>query len=226
MKRFGALVGATLFALACGGAEEAPATDDMGMDDPDIMPAGEAMPLPANWAVRLDDPSADVSGFRVSEADGGVEFETGPAGIAYDLSQMAHGDYTVSGNFTEIGAPAGHREAMGLFIGGSDLNGPNQRYSYFLVRGDGSYLIKRRNGTETMNVSDGWMKEDAVTVAQGGEDVTNALSVIRVGDLVHFAVNGTQVATLPSSEIDVEGVAGLRINHNLHVRVDDWAIEN
>jgi len=198
----------------------------MDMDDPDVMPAGEAMPLPGNWSVRLDNPTADMSGFRVSEVGGGVQVETGPAGIAYDARQSASGDYTVSATFTEVGAPAGHREALGLFIGGSDLDGPGQRYTYFLVRADGSYLIKRRNGEETMNVSDGWMQETSVASGDGTGDVVNALSIIRVGDLVHFAVNGTQVATVPTSELDVDGVAGIRINHNLNVRVEDWSIES
>ena len=225
MKRLGTLMSAVFLVVACGGGEDAPSAD-MDTDDPDVMPTGEATPVPANWSVRLDDPSGDMSGFRLSEAGGGVQIETGPAGIAYDASQSVAGDYTVSATFTEVGAPAGHREAFGLFIGGSDLDGPGQRYTYFLVRADGSYLIKRRNGDETMNVSDGWMQETSVASGDGTGDVVNALSIIRVGDLVHFAVNGTQVATVPTSELDVDGVTGVRVNHNLNVRIEAWSLES
>lgn len=223
MTKFGPLMSAVLLVFACGGEEPPPANADMDSDH-DMIPAGEAVPLPADWSVRLDQADADPAGFRVTASEGSFQFQTGPAGIAYVAANNLTGDYTVSATFTEVGAPAGHREAMGLFVGGQDLTTPSQRYTYFLVRGDGSYLIKRRNGEGTLNVSDGWMEEASVRKAEGTGDVTNALSVVRVGAMVHFAVNGTQVATLPASEVDADGIAGVRINHNLNVRVDDWLV--
>ena len=47
--------------------------------------------------------------------------------------------------FTQM-EPAAHPEAYGVFIGGSDLQAANQKYTYFVIRQDGKFLIKRRAG--------------------------------------------------------------------------------
>jgi hypothetical protein len=44
--------------------------------------------------------------------------------------------------------PSAHAEGYGLFFGGKSLEGKDQQYTYFLIRQDGSYLIKRRGGGE------------------------------------------------------------------------------
>src|SRR6266851_4294789 len=51
----------------------------------------------------------------------------------------------VVATFTQTKAPR-HPEGYGLLFGGRDLAGAAQRYTYFLVRGDGTFLVKRRNG--------------------------------------------------------------------------------
>lgn len=221
---------------ACAPADDADMADDAGveagmedagmMDDPDIAPAGESTGLPAGYAVRLDSEDAAAADFHVEEEASGMMVRTGPAGVLYDASDVpAEGDYTVSATFTEVGAPANHREAYGLIIGGSDLEGPAQSYTYFLVRGDGRYLVKQRDGAETSNVTDGWQDSEAVVAGeQEGADVTNALSINVRGDQVHFSVNGTEVATFPAADLDVAGIAGVRVNHNLNVRVEDFSV--
>ncbi|MGH7507746.1 MAG: hypothetical protein ACRELX_18985, partial [Longimicrobiales bacterium] len=95
---------------------------------------------------------------------------------------------------------------------------------YFLVRADGSYLIKQRAGEETSNVTDSWTESAAVNASTGGGEVTNALEVRVTGDQVHFLVNDQEVEVVPVSEIDAYGIAGVRINHNLNVRVSDFAV--
>jgi hypothetical protein len=197
-------------------------------DDPDIAPEGESTGLPAGYALRLDRESGNAADYQVMAMDGGMHVQTGPAGILYDESNTVEsGDYSVSASFTEIGAPPNHREAFGLFIGGSDLQGANQAYTYFLVRADGRYLIKQRSGGETSNVSEGgWVDSDAVNGAAEGGDVTNDLAIEVRGDQVHFTVNGTEVATMPASEIDTHGIAGVRINHNLNVQVEGFQVSS
>lgn len=209
---------------AASAAEEtAPAMDS----DPDIAPEGEPAALPAGYAVRLDQPTAGTEDYRVTQQDGGLHVRTGPAGILYDEADAVEsGDYSVSATFTEIGAPPNHREAFGLIIGGSDLQGEAQRYTYFLVRADGRYIIKRRDGGETPGISDGWVDSDAVNGAAEGGDVTNTLAIEIRGDQAHFSVNGTEVATHPVSELDAYGIAGVRINHNLDVRVEGFQLSS
>ncbi len=223
-----------LSVAACAPADDADTAadaEDAGMDagmmedDPTLTPEGPATGLPAGYSLRLDDEDAMAADFHVEDADGALMVRTGPAGVLYDPADVpAEGDYTLSATFTEVGAPAGHREAYGLLIGGSNLDGPAQRYTYFLIRGDGRYLIKKRDGTETMNVTDGWQDSDAVTAAVEDGDVTNDLSIAVRGDQAHFSVNGTEVAAFPTAELDAAGIAGVRINHNLNVRVEDFSI--
>ena len=95
--------------------------------------------------------------------------------------------YTVRARFTEIGAPIGHREGFGLFFGGQDLEGDRQRYTYFLVRGDGRFLIKRRDGASTFDMTDGWEESGAVRVPSSeSRDVANELAITVDGDRVRF----------------------------------------
>jgi len=220
-----------LVLAACGGTE--PASDAAAEDataeqesaaDPDIAPAGAATALPAGFALTLDNPDANASEFRAMSMDGGVHVQTGPAGVLYSATNaVPSGDYAVSATFTEIGAPPNHREAFGIVIGGADLESPNQRYTYFLVRADGKYLIKKRTGSETANVRD-WTDSEAVRKAEAQGDVTNALEVAVRGDQVHFSINGTEVTTLPVAEVDAHGIAGVRVNHNLNVMVSNWTV--
>lgn len=227
-----ALLTALALAACAGDADEADmgAMDDTASvgvettDDPDVSPAGDATGMPEGYALRLDHGGASPSDFQVSD-DGGLHVRTGPAGILYDEEDaVSSGDYSVSGTFTEIGAPPNHREAFGLFIGGQDLQGEGQRYTYFLVRADGRYLIKRRAGDDTSNVSEGWVESDAVSAGAEGGDYTNRLEVAVRGDQVHFSINGQEVAAVPASEVDAYGVAGVRVNHNLNVRVEDFEL--
>jgi hypothetical protein len=223
---------AAFFALAgagCGGGEPAveQAAGEMGevTADADVAPAGEAMALPAGYALRLDKADATAAGFRAMTMGDGVHVQTGPAGILYNESNaVAAGDYTLAATFTEIGAPPNHREGLGLVFGGADLQGANQRYSYFLVRADGKYNIIRRNGETTASATGGWVDAPAVAVAKGDADVTNTLEIQVMGDMVHFRVNGTEVTMLNAADLDVHGIAGLRINHNLNVHVSGWSL--
>ena len=88
--------------------------------------------LPAGYVLRLDRHNRDPADFVATFNDGGLQVHTGPAGIVYRPDQVVDaGRYAVRARFTEIGAPIGHREGFGLFIGGQDLEGTNQRYTYF-----------------------------------------------------------------------------------------------
>lgn len=223
----GALLMVAFVAAGCGaGTGDAPgaggAAEMTGGGD---VASGGVPGLPAGYALRLDHEGANPTDFRAMIMGGGLYVQTGPAGILYhDMDAVAEGDYTVSATFTELGAPANHREAYGIFIGGQDLQGADQSYTYFLVRADGRYLIKRRTGAETADVSEGWVAHEAVNASTGSGDVVNALEVRVAGDEVRFSVNGTEVATVPAAGLDTHGIAGVRINHNLNVLINNWGV--
>ena len=120
--------------------------------------------------------------------------------------------------------PAAHPEAYGVFFGGNNLDKDDQRYTYFLVRQDGQYLIKHRAGAETHTVVD-WTAHPAVKAPVGGGEVANDLTVRAGRDTVPFLVNGQEVKAVPRASLqDVDGQVGLRINHNLDLHVAKFEV--
>src|SRR5207237_10916702 len=133
--------------------------------------------------------AAKLEGVKVENAAGGFHITTGPAGIYYS-PQAPSGLYQVQAAFTQA-QPAAHPEAYGLFIGGSDLQGPNQKYTYFLIRQDGKYLIKRRDGGGTRNVVD-WTDSALAQKADASGKMTNALGIHVAKENVSFLLSGTE----------------------------------
>jgi hypothetical protein len=189
--------------------------------DPDKMQGGGS--LPPGWSARLDNGSTKPDGVKISPVAGGLHFQSGPAGIYYKPADKASGAYTVSASFTQL-EPSAHPEAYGLFIGGADLAGADQKYTYFLVRQDGKVLVKRRAGATTPTVMN-WTENAAVKKAAAGGKMTNALSIDVGKDRVRFLVNGTEVGSAAPDQIDTNGIAGVRVNHNLNVQVENFTVK-
>ena len=206
--------GATVAMEDGGATDTAAGTAGASESDPDRAAEGGGA-IPAGYRTRLDRPGAKMEEVKYATRDGRWEIQTGPAHIIYADNSTVSGTYTVSATIEQLQAPQ-HPEAFGLFIGGQDLDAPSQKYTYFLVRGTGEYLVKVRDGAGTRDVVK-WTASDAVTKADASGKATYRLAV-RVGaDSVRFLVNGTQVGAVPKSAVPADGVAGLRINHNLRV---------
>ena len=206
--------------LAQGQAQQA----HPGMQhDPDKMVAGGGK-LPAGWQARLDNASAKIEGVKFEPAGAGFHVTSGPAGIYYKDSQKMSGAYETHATFTQA-EPSAHPEGYGLFIGGADLQGAGQKYTYFLIRQDGKFLIKRRAGADTPTVAN-WTENAAIKKADESGKMTNALGIEVGKDKVRFLVNGTEVTSQPLSQVDTTGIAGLRINHNLNVHVEGFGAKS
>ena len=192
---------------------------------PTEQPDPESATPQGSYTVRLDSERSDPGQFRLSEADGSVRILTGPAGIAFRPGeQVLRGDFRVEATFTPYGAPVGYREAYGIFIGGRDLESPDQEYTYLLVRPTGDYLIKRRIG-DVLETLVNWTSHQSVrSVADEGDEPENTLTVEVVRGETRFQVNGTVVHTMPASETRPYGVAGLRANHRLDISVTGWSL--
>ena len=94
-----------------------------------------------NYTVRMDSPSSDPAEYRLVEDDDGIRVQTGPAGIAYRPDEsVTSGNFQVTATFLQYDVPVGYREAYGIFVGGRDLDGPDQEYTYLLVRPTGDFL--------------------------------------------------------------------------------------
>jgi hypothetical protein len=189
--------------------------------DPDKMQGGGT--LPGGWSARLDNGSTKPEGVKISPVAGGLHFESGPAGIYYKAVDKPSGAYTVSATFTQL-APAAHPEAYGLFVGGSGLDGADQKYTYFLVRQDGKVLVKRRAGAATPTVMN-WTDNAAVKKADASGKMSNALAIEVGKDKTRFLVNGTEVSSATSDQVDTNGIAGVRVNHNLNVQVEGFSVK-
>ncbi|GIV62341.1 hypothetical protein GQ464_018355 [Rhodocaloribacter litoris] len=200
-----------------------PATARQHDHDPDEAVTGGGH-LPEGWQARLDRARASLDQVRFVETEAGYHITLGPAAIFYRPEDTASGSYTARATFV-LNKPSAHPEAYGLFVGGRDLNGPGQDYLYFLVRQNGQYLVKHRAGAETHTLVD-WTPHEAVRVPGERGTSENTLAVRATPERVAFLVNGVEVTALDRVPmLNTDGIAGLRVNHNLDVTVRDFAIE-
>lgn len=184
---------------------------------------------PKGWKVRADrstsasDPDA-AGAIKFTTSGSGFHAVTPQAAVFWNPANTATGTYSLKGNFTLV-KPSGHTNYYGLVFGGSELEGAAQSYLYFMVAQDGSWLIKRRNGDATENVSPK-TPSDAVKKPDANGQSTNALEVRVLADKLEFVVNGTVVTTVPKTgpAAKTDGIYGIRANHLLEVQVDGLAM--
>jgi len=225
MNRSIALI--VLVAAACTAKEKTVPADSANPpatvaanSDPDRSVGGGA--LPAGYSARTDKPDAAISDAKYDANGKTWEVTTGPAHIVYAAKDVATGTYTVSTTIEQLESPT-HPEAYGIFIGGHNLDDENQTYAYFLVRGTGDLAIKVREGGSTRDVLK-WTPSADVPKADGSGKARYDLAVQVTGDAVKLMVNGKQAASVSKAGIPTEGIAGLRINHNLHLKVNPVSI--
>lgn len=181
--------------------------------------------LPEGWRGRVDRANGDASGISFTTMPPGWHITSGPAAIYYRPGDTAEGEYTVRSTIFHFRS-SDHAEAYGLFVGGDHLDGIGQSYLYFLIRQDGKYLIKRRNGPVATPLRD-WTEHRAIVKPQAGSEqpARNVLAIRVAGEDVQFLVNDRVVDTMPRSELDTDGIVGLRVNHRLNLHVGDLVIE-
>jgi len=183
---------------------------------------------PKGWRVRADRSTSASD----PDAAGSIKFVTMGTGfhainpqaaVYWNPANTATGSYTLKGTFTLM-KPSDHTNYYGLVFGGSDLEGPQQIYLYFMVAQDGTFLIKRRNGSATEDVA----KEASPAVRRptANGQSTNELEVRVRPDLIAYSVNGTTVHTTPKTgpTAKPDGAYGFRINHRLEVQVENLGV--
>jgi hypothetical protein len=179
--------------------------------------------VPAGWTVRAD--RGDAAGANIQTMGKGLHVTTGPAIILYRADTEGSGPFHTLATFTQT-KPSKHPEGYGLFVGGKELDGAAQQYLYFLVRQDGSYLIKRRDGERTSDVSKGWVQSAAVKKPDAKGTATNLLEVDNKRDpsRVVFLVNGQEVYATDAKGMALDGIVGIRTNHNLDVHIEGFDV--
>ncbi|HEV2641739.1 MAG TPA: hypothetical protein VGT98_03490 [Candidatus Elarobacter sp.] len=180
--------------------------------------------LPAGYDAVFDRANAKPSDASYSEKEPGRwEVKTGPAHILYAAKDTASKKYSVTATFEQLEAP-GHPEAYGIILGGSNLTDPAKiRYTYFLVRGNGQYAVKVRDGSATRTIAD-WTASPAVPRQDAAGKGLYGIRADVANGTAHVSVNGAPVATFTSKDGPLDGIAGARINHNLHVLVTPVSI--
>jgi hypothetical protein len=190
---------------------------------------GPARPAAGNgievggWWARLDNPKEPRTGLKFVTMGGGYHVTTGPTVILFDPEEDWEGPYTTKATLT-MTKPASHQVAYGLFVGGQDLDSDKQRYTYFEIRQDGKFLIRKRSGASVTDVAGTWADHPAIQKPNASGSQTNELAIQVGRDTVTFMANGQTVATQPAKAVDVVGMSGLRIGHGLDVQVDGFSV--
>lgn len=194
--------------------------------DPDHAAAGGGV-LPAGWQAHLDRADADLANVRFVAMGDGFHATTGPAVILWNPANTATGEFSAHATFTQTKAPM-HPEAYGLFIAGQNLSGSAPEYMYFLVRGDGKYMVRHRAANGDLHTITDWTENAAIHKQNEAGQATNALTVEGGPWGVRYLVNGTKVAEWLTRDVPYlksDGQVGLRINHNLDVHVSGFGVE-
>jgi len=176
--------------------------------------------IPAGYTMQLDDPQDSTAPRARYHDDGNGRWEvtTGPAHILYTTRDTTRKNYTVTATFEQLAAPE-HPEAFGVFIGGTTLDKPNQqRYTYFLVRGSGEYAVKVRDGQATRTLTE-WTPHPAIPKQDASGHALYGIKIDVAGTIAKVNVNGQPVTMFSAPHVPMQGIAGVRINHNLHVMV-------
>lgn len=192
--------------------------------DPDVNARQGNAPVPAGWQLRLDRANADRSGVAFSTMGTGLHVTSGPAAIFWSPANNAQNTYTVEASFTQMRAPT-HPEAYGLFWGGNNLSEANQEYLYFVIRKDGKYLVRHRAGAETHSLGE-WTEHAAIVKEGADGKQSNTLRVEVTESASRLFANGQLIRELPRTGMagSTNGIAGFRVNHNLDVHIEGFAV--
>ena len=182
----------------------------------------------SGWKIRADRSTS------ASDPDGAGEIKftamgkgfhaVNPAAAVYwHPSNTASGTYTVKGTFT-LNKPSGHNNFYGIVFGGSGLEGADQKYLYFLVAQDGSFLVKQRIGDAKTDNVVAKTPHAAIKKPDASGTSTNTLEVRVMADKVDFVVNGTSVQSMPKTGLETNGTWGIRVNHQLDVTITDIGV--
>jgi hypothetical protein len=173
--------------------------------------------LPEGWSSRPDRAGRTI---MFAAMGGAYHLSPGGSGIVYREADKTGNKFHAVVTFIQTKAPE-HPEAYGVFLAGNDLTGDGQRYVYFLIRGDGQYSVKKREGAGAPSVVE-WTGHDAIVKAGADGKAKNTVEIDAAGEKVVFKVNGKSVYEL--AQADRAGIVGLRLNHGLDVHIDGFAV--
>lgn len=174
--------------------------------------------LPPGYTAVFDHSEGSPPSVTYTEKETGRwEVTTGPAHILFARRDTAVNKYIVSATFEQLQAPS-QAEGFGVFVGGINLNTPKARYAYFLVRGDGKYAVKVRDGANTRTLTD-WTAQPTIPKQDAAGKGLYGIRIEVKAKAATVSVNGAPITTISGKGIPLNGITGVRINHDLHLIV-------
>ena len=185
------------------------------------------------WKGRVDRRPASqgktIADSKFGGAPGALRLSVGPAGIYWNPTNTATGDYQVKATFKEHKMGATHPHSYGIFIGGADLESDTETLLYCIAYGNGTYSIKTFHGANVVTVVDR-AGHEALRKADANGESTNEIGWRVKGGKVACVINGSEVKSLDRAEVvgadklkATDGIYGIRVSHNLELTVTGLA---
>jgi hypothetical protein len=188
----------------------------------------------AGWKGRID-PAAAKKGSTINDSKfeqrgDALHLAIGPAAIYWDPANAVSGDYSVKATFREAKPAADHPHPYGLFIGGNNLDTPELSLAYCIAYSDGTFLVRGFSGASVVQIGKR-QPHAAVNKTAADGSVTNAVAWNVKGGRAECAINGQTVAGYDTAELvgpgklqSLDGIAGIRVSHNVDVTVTGFAV--
>ena len=193
--------------------------------DPDKATAGGGIRV-KGWQGRTDRAGQKITDVKFVQMGTGYHLTNGPHAILWSSENRAKGEYTVKARITKTPKSAStHEESYGVFIGGTDLNGPKQNYLYCVVFGTGNVMVRHRDGNDTHTLLG--KTANAAASKMGAQGATDEISMWVRSGRVGCSVNGTEVFSDaakdmigPGKLVSTDGIFGIRASHNLDLHIE------
>jgi hypothetical protein len=193
--------------------------------DPTNAVAGSGIQV-RGWQGRTDRAEQKISDVKFVQMGTGYHLTGGPHAILWHADNKAVGDYIVKARMTKTPrSTSTHEESYGVFIGGSDLNGPKQNYLYCVVFGTGNVMVRHRDGGDTHTLLG--KTANPVAAKMGDRGATDEIALWVRGGRVGCSVNGTDVFSAPAADmigpgklVATDGMFGVRASHNLDLHIE------
>lgn len=196
----------------------------------------------AGWQGNVIDSGSIKQGRVINDskfvaAGNTITINAGPNAIYWNPAHTASGDVTVSATFAETNhlKHSNHPHPYGVFIGGADLNTAKPSLVYCSAYGNGTFIVRgfaptAPNGIFRLGPNRA-TAHAAINKAGADGTVTQTIALSVKGSTITCSVNGTVVATHQTAEAvgegkvaSLNGIAGLRIGHNLDVVVTGFSV--
>lgn len=193
--------------------------------DPTNRVAGSGIQV-KGWQGRTDRNEQKISDVKFVQMGTGFHLTGGPHAILWNSENRATGDYTVKARITKTPQSSStHEESYGLFMGGTDLNGPKQNYLYCVVFGSGNVMVRHRDAGDTHTLLG--KTANAAVSKMGERGATDEIAMWVRGGRVGCSVNGTEVFSAAASDmigpgklVSTDGMFGIRASHNLDLHIE------